>query len=142
MNSQTDIETILVELLIDGTHSLFLLLSAEGLINRMGSGGLEPPDRQKMYIGKGTPDIFGSVCAMVTPSLLQCFGGKFEARDRKGQTCDLTLVIGLRDGKQLLTRWRYGSKSTGPHPEVRNFVAGALAATDAWFARQVEGARK
>jgi hypothetical protein len=135
MNNQTDIETILVELHIDGKLSLFLLLAAEGLINRMEAD-------KKMYIGKAPLDIFASVSAKITPSLLQCFGGKFEAKDRQGQTCGLSVVLGLKDGRQLLSQWRYGSESTGPYPELRDFVFGAIAATDPWFAKQVERTRR
>jgi hypothetical protein len=46
------------------------------------------------------------------------------------------------DGQELMTKWRYGSESQGPPPEVCQFVVDAVEATDPWFEQQKAMARR
>jgi hypothetical protein len=130
-----DVTLILVTLFEGGEQSLFILLDAEGLVNRMGNGSVDDIERE-MFIGKADLDLFQQLHAKLTPEVLQWFGQQLEAPQMRGKICELTVTLKQADGRELMTAWRYGSQSQGPPPEVRDFVVAAIDATDPWFEQQ------
>ncbi len=130
-----DFHGIMVTLLVGGEQSLFILLGADGSINRVGTGTAANAKRD-MFIGRTDPALFSGLLAQVTPELLAWCGQLRSDAEPHGQVCELTVGFKRASGEELLTVWQYGSESQGPPPEVRQFVVAAVQATDPWFARQ------
>ena len=72
-----DVRDIALELNInENTSLLFILLGADGSINRRGSGTLGNKNKD-LFIGKATPAIFERVRSHVTEEMLQGLGMRF-----------------------------------------------------------------
>jgi hypothetical protein len=126
---------ILVTLLVGGDQSLFIMLGADGSINRMGTGAVDITERG-MFIGRTDPVVFRAIHDRITPELLAWCGQSRADPDPKGKLCELTVGFRRASGAELMTAWRYGAESMGPPPEVKQFVVAALQATDPWFVQQ------
>jgi hypothetical protein len=132
---------IMVTLTVNGAQSLFIMLGADGSINRVGTGAVDNTERD-MFIGRTDPILFRDLLAEITPELLTWCGQSRADPEPRGQLCDLTVGFKRASGEELLTAWRYGSESMGPPPEVGQFVVAAIRATDPWFAKQQAMARR
>lgn len=132
VRSGDEIVVIVVVLVIGGEPSLFILVGADGLINRMGSGLVDNFDRQ-LFIDIGSPDLFVRLRSQITPGVTHWLGQALEAPHSKGKLCELVVRFGYADGRETATVWRYGSESAGPHQEVRDFVIATLEVTEPWF---------
>jgi hypothetical protein len=132
---------IMVTLLIDGEQSLFVMLGADGSINRVGTGAVDNTERD-MFIGHTDPALFRGLRDQVTPELLAWCGQSRADPEPRGQVCELTVGFKRASGEELLTAWRYGSESMGPPPEVGQLVVAAVRATDPWFAQQQAAVRR
>jgi hypothetical protein len=132
---------IMVTLLVGGEQSLFLMLGADGSINRVGTGAVDNADRE-MFIGRTDPALFRELRERITPELLAWCGRSLADPEPKGQVCELTVGFKRASGQELVTDWRYGSGSQGPPPEVGQFVVASVRATDPWFAQQQAMSRR
>jgi hypothetical protein len=130
-----EFEGVMVTLHIDGEQALFLMLAADGSINRVGSGGLDEEDYD-MFIGLTDPALFRAVCDEVTPELLAWAGQSRAHPQPLGRLCVLTVGLRRASGVEVMSRWQYGSESQGPPPEIARFVTAAVGATESWFAEQ------
>ena len=136
-----DIAAVMVVLLVDGEQSLFILLSQDGAINRMGTGSTDQIERQ-LFIGKVGPDLFEQLRSQVTPGVVYFLGQRLAAPEPRGKLCELSVLFKYADGRESVSVWRYGSESQGPHPEVRSFVVNAIRVTEPWFQQQKEMVRR
>jgi hypothetical protein len=126
---------IMVTLFVDGEQSLFVMLGADGSIKRLGTGAVDNMERD-LFIGRTEPAPFLALREQITPELLEWCGQSRADPEAHGKVCELTVGFKRASGEELLTAWRYGSESTGPPPEVCQFVVAAVRATDPWFAQQ------
>jgi hypothetical protein len=141
VNEQNDIHGILVTLFIAGEQSLFIMLGSDGAINRMGNGSVDNIERD-MFIGKIGPELFQQLRDIVSAELLAWCGRQLADPSPQGKTCELTVGFRRANGEELMTKWRYGSESQGPPPEVCQFVVAAVEATSSWFEHQKAMARR
>lgn len=135
MAKYDEITRIIVVLLVDGEQSLFVLLGADGTINRMGNGSVEDIERQ-LFIGVVDPRLFLGLRSRLGPGVVYWLGQRLAAPQPKGKLCELTVSFGYADGREASMGWRYGSDSQGPHPDVCEFVSAAVEATEPWFESQ------
>jgi hypothetical protein len=133
MNS--DATGISISLKANDEILLFILLTADGTINRMGNGA--DTSENEMFISR-LPDaaIFQEVLSHVTPPMLQP-PRQYVAPEIKGQTCTLTLAFQVPHGDAGI-EFVYGSESIGPPPDVRELVLSAIKLTEAWYRQQKE----
>jgi hypothetical protein len=135
MVSPEDIHGILVTLFVDGVQSLFVMLSSDGAISRMGTGAVNNGDMD-LFIGEVGPELFRQLRDGIAPELLGWCGHCMADPDPQGKVCELTLGFRRLDGREMISEWRYGSQSSGPPPEVRQFVVAVVEATNPWFEQQ------
>ena len=126
------IQAFTISLEIDKQPSLFLLLSDDGAINRMGSGTADSTERD-LFIGKTDPGIFETACSQLTKEMLQNLGQGYQALEPRGASCELTITFKFKDGNSNGMAYRYGSESDGPPKDVADFVIAAVRQTDPWY---------
>jgi hypothetical protein len=64
---------IMLTLLVGGEQSLFVMLGADGSINRLGTGAVDNTDRD-MYVGRTDPGVFRALREQITLELLPWCG--------------------------------------------------------------------
>ena len=126
------IEAFTISLQVENQPSLFLLLSYDGAINRMGSGAADSTERE-LFIGKTDPGIFETACSHLTNEMLQNLGQGYQAKEPRGASCELTITFKFKDGNSNGMAYRYGSESDGPPKDVADFVIAAVRQTDPWY---------
>jgi hypothetical protein len=126
------IEAFTISLEIEKQPSLFILLSDDGGINRMGRGTADTAERE-LFIGKTDPAIFKAVCSHFTKGMLQTLGRGYQAPEPLGASCELTITFKFKDGSSNGIAFRYGSESEGPPKDVADFVIAAVRQTDPWY---------
>ena len=131
-----DVHDIAVKLDINAKPSLFILLSADGSINRSGSGTSENKNPD-LFIGLTDPAIFKAVRSHLTEVMLQRVGQTFPHQNARGAPCKLTLMFQFNDGTSGGSVYLYGADSEGPPSDVVGFVTAALRETDSWYQRQL-----
>ena len=137
---QNVISGVLIMLEVGVRQTLLIRLGEDGSIHRLGSGSLENPERDR-YIGTTSPDAFEQVRAKVTPQLLEWCGQVRTHPVPRGESCELVVAFKLADGEERMTCWQYGSESRWPPPEVCDFVAAAVEATNPWYEEQKNAVR-
>ena len=141
MGDGNEIAAIMVVLLVDGEQSLFIMLSEDGSINRMGNGSIDQIEHQ-MFIGRVGPDLFKHLRSQVTAGVVYFLGQRLAAPEPKGKLCELRVIFKYADRREAESAWRYGAESQGPHPEVCTFVVTATRVTEPWFQQQKEMVRR
>lgn len=126
----SDLCGVLVRLDVEGSKALFIRLTSDGRIERLGATGRDILD------GIATPELFLHLIRKVSPQLLRWMGQSWSDPAPKGKRC--LLVVGFRqcDGQETLMRWEYGSDSYEPPPEVLEFVMSAAEVTRPWLGEQ------
>jgi hypothetical protein len=135
MDNPRDIAGILVTFFVDDQQALFIMLSSDGAINRMGTGSLVNAEND-LFIGKTSLPIFESLKKLIDPNLLQWFNRQNADRAPKGKICKLTLGVKQRDGKELMSSWQYGSESLSPPSDITAFALRAIELTNPWYEEQ------
>lgn len=131
MITQNDIVAFLVTLDIDTFQVLFIMIGADGSISRLGNGSSESTERD-LFVGRSTRELFDKMQGELTEHLMQWMGS-YSDPDPKGKICNLSVGFQLEDGRELMSRWQYGSESQGPPPEICRFVIAAVNITDTWY---------
>jgi hypothetical protein len=122
---------------------LFILVSADRSINRIGSGTFGNKNRD-MFIGM-TPDtaVFQSVRSHLTDSVMQDLGMRFQMSENPlGLPCKLTLVFEFNDGKSASLEYLYATQSVGPPKKGQDFVRAAVRETEGWYQQQLRMVEK
>lgn len=123
----------MVTLHIEGAQKLFLVLTNDGMIKRMGTGSDDCAENE-LFIGKSGSDAFERVRSL-SGAVLENWLGTYADPNQIGKTCGL--VIGFQCGKrELISEWEYGTESLGPPPEVSSLVTTAVESTNQWYAEQ------
>ena len=129
-----NIDAIWITLQVTDKPVLFVMLAAEGSINRLGTGA-EDNSENDLFIGITPPDLFASLVNRVNADLLKWIG-QYAHPAPKGKICELIVGFKKADGKESISFWRYGTESSGPSPEICNFVNTAVEVTGPWYEQQ------
>jgi hypothetical protein len=135
MAKQNNLVGILVTFFIEEEQFLFIMLSDDGGINRMGTG-LPAVLENDLFIGKTSLSAFESLRKQVNPKLLKWFNVHYADPALKGKRCKLTLGLKQKDGTELMSVWEYGSESQGPPSEIANFAVKVIEITNPWYEEQ------
>jgi hypothetical protein len=146
-----DIYTIGITLDVNAKGALFLMLSADGSINRQGSGTFKDMAHD-LFIGITEPAIFYSVRSHLTDDMLQAgeqsglLGHTFQFDNQRGAPCKLEVRFFCKDGTSSGSfAFLYGAESEGPPRFLTNLVRVAVHETEPWyqqFRKGVESAEK
>lgn len=117
---------------IDEKPSLFVLLAADGAINRLGRGTVDDP-AGGLFIGKTDPAIFEAVRSHLSDEMVRTQGQTFQHQNPRGVPCKLTLTFKFKDGTSSGLAFLYGSESEGVPGDVADFVTTAVRLTDPWY---------
>ena len=128
----SDIRAFTISLDVEKKPALFILMSDDGSINRMGKGTTDDAERE-LFIGKTDPAIFKSVCSHLTRRMLKSVGQGHQMLQPLGVPCELTITFKFKDGTSNGIGFAYGAESEGPPNDVAEFVATAVAKTDPWY---------
>ncbi|WP_417389288.1 hypothetical protein [Gimesia sp.] len=134
VSSADSVARIMVMLECDGDQVLFILLTDDGTINRMGTGA-EDNREHDLYIGVSDAAAFQAVRGVCSPVIDGWIGG-FGDPDAAGKPCKLLVGFQTSAGAELLSQWEYGTESKGPPTEVIAVVKRAVQATADWYAEQ------
>jgi hypothetical protein len=127
-----DISGLSISLEIDNKRSLFILLAADGSINRLGTGSLDNTENG-LFMGVTDPAIFRSVRSHLSSEMLALLGRTYEMPDRMGASCKLTIAFQFNDKSSDGLVIVYGAESEGPPVEVADFARAAVRQTDPWY---------
>ncbi len=128
------VKAIMLELSIAGQQVLYLMLSADGVIHRLGTGS-EGCQERTLFIGQVPPDLFSALSARVDTGVMQ-WRGRYTAPSQQGKECVLTVALRFLDEEEHVSEWVYGSQSQGPPPPIAQFVLSAVEATHPWYVSQ------
>ena len=134
MPKVADINVANLVLKVASDQVLFVLLAADGSINRQGNGVQGNPDKD-LYIGMASNTLFPSLMSHLTDKMLIHMGG-YDMPDKKGAPCRLSVLFQFSDGTSNGFVVTYGSESEGPPGEIADFVRAAVEVTGPWYAAQ------
>lgn len=123
---------IAITLKIAETTALFVLLGADGSINRKGTGMLENAE-QELFIGRTDPAVFTEVRERITQPLMQRLGSEYKLANPRGAACSLTIMFDFKEKTRNGFRFSYGSESERVPEDVAAFVIAAVKQTDPWY---------
>ena len=132
MAKVTDIKGISVSLEVGAEKTLFILLSEDGTINRMGIGEVSYLDHKSLYMGRTNEQLFSKLRSRLTDDLLPHMG-RYDVEEKRGQPCRLRIALQFSDGSGGGFEFNYGSESPGPPQELLDFVRAAIEVTDPWY---------
>jgi len=130
----SDIEAVHVTLKIAGKQALFILLTADGTINRLGTGSVKNQDND-LFIGVTQEPLFKRLLANLNDEMLHHLGG-YDVPEQLGVPCELSIGLSFAGDDENGFGFRYGSESQGPPREIVQFVTVAVQITDPWFHEQ------
>jgi hypothetical protein len=128
------ITATLIKLDIDGRQSLFVVLAADGLVNRLGTGSVDNSEND-LFIGRTSEPLFSQLRARVQPQWMAQLGG-YDVPDKVGSACTLSVLFQGSNGEEGGLEFSYGSESQGPPAEICAFVTEAVRLTDPWYEQQ------
>lgn len=125
------IQAIMVELDVDGSQSLFIVLANDGLVNRLGTGEVDNKERV-LCIGRTRDPLFVQLREKVQPEWIE-HQVAYDIPEKTGRTCTLMVLFKYVGGREAGVKFRYGSESQGPPADICQFVAAAIRLTDPWY---------
>src|SRR5262245_58381190 len=133
MQHPSHVIELLVSINVAGKQVLYICLGADGSISRMGDGS-EGNRRTTLCAGKCSSSLF----QQLNPHIDQLYEwiGVYTAPCLEGKLCELTIGMRRDDGAELFSDWKYGTRSQGPPPAIRDCVVMMLNLTDSWYERQ------
>jgi hypothetical protein len=129
-----NIAHVIVTLDVGGKPALFVLLSEDGSINRMGTGSPSNSDHD-LYIGAGQAALFADFMRRV-PEEIFPYRGRYEIPGRSGAECTLAIRFATRNDETVSFEFLYGTESEGPPQEIRDVAMAAVEVTDCWYEKQ------
>ncbi len=134
MHKISDIKTISITLEIDAKQALFVLLSSDGTVNRLGTGAIDNKEND-LFIGVSSDPLFDQVKESLSDDMLEHMGG-YDVPDQKGASCRLSIGFQFADGEENGFGFSYGSESERPPHEIAQFIVAAIQATEPWYQQQ------
>ena len=118
-----------------GEQAFFIVLGADGSVRRRGAKSPDGPGRD-LVICTAQVDLFEEVRALITPELLRWCRPANPAPPAPGELRELEVRLQQADGRQLLSRWQSDGAGGSPPPQVIEFAAATVKATNRWYERQ------
>ncbi len=138
------IGAVAISLKIADTQALFILISAEGTVNRSGTGTINNSEHD-LLIGVSQDRLFQQFMDGVDEDIFQ-YTGSYTYPDPKGQLCTLTLSFQVSpgaDGRDSIGfMFVYGSESEGPNRRINQMVREAVRLTEPWYEQQKQMVKK
>lgn len=122
-----------ITLEVNGARNLFVLLGADGTVNRQGNGQSDS-DTKELYLGATNKPLFKSLMMNVSDDLFQR-AGRYGDPAPRGLPCKLTITF-EGGGESAIFEYEYGSESSGPPAEIRELIVNAIALTNPYYIRQ------
>jgi hypothetical protein len=135
MRRVADIVGVAITLEVGSEQTLFILLSDDGTVNRMGTGSAGNTDRD-LFIGRTLDPLLPSLLRHLTDDMLRHTGG-YDVPDKRGVPSRLSIALKFANGEEDGFGFEYGTESQGLPLDISAFVQAALAITDPWFAGQM-----
>lgn len=139
MPTISDIKAVHITLTVDDRRSLFILLAADGSINRLGTGAVTNKDND-FFIGITPGRLFERLVSHLNDEMLSHMGS-YDVPEKRGPLCELLVGFVFASDEGNGFGFRYGAKSQGPPHEIAQFVEAAVELTNPWFERQKRLAR-
>jgi len=135
MLDKEQVVTALISLKVEDKTSLFILLCADGTINRQGVGSATRFEGD-LFIGRTQEPLFEEFMRSVENEMFQ-HAGLYDVPDKVGERCHLKILL---ESKEEMSGWEfiYGAQSQGPPEEITHMVKEAVRLTDPWFRAQQE----
>lgn len=127
-----DVTGVAMSLNVDENPSLFVLLAADGSINRLGTGAIDSAEKDMCIGVLSDAEPFQNLRAQISPDLFKWVGGRADPA-LKGRVCELTIRLFLLNKEERTIYFKYGSESIGPPPEVTQLVLAIVAVTNPWY---------
>jgi hypothetical protein len=124
-----------------GAQAFYIVLSADGTIRRRRAGADGAPDLDTV-IGTDLPELFEQVRSMITPQLLQWCRPLRPKAALCGELRELEVRLKHADGHEEMSRWRNGADASGPPPQVIEFAAATVEATNRWYEQRRDRQRR
>lgn len=131
---ENNVVAITIALEVASKQSLFILVAADGTVNRLGTGAVNNQE-PGLYIGITKEPLFEKLRDEIKPEWLKHLGA-YDVPNNVGQICQLTVLIKHSNGEESGLRFRYGSESQGPPGGIGQFVISAIALTEPWYTLQ------
>ena len=134
------LDAFLIELHVSGWPILVLGLSADGAVNRFGSGKLSSigNEHEHAVIAQTDGRFFHHAEELFQPSWL----GQPRVQilpEQRGASCVLRLTFMCWGHPFYVLEWHYGSHSEGPPAVIRQFFIRAVEVTQSWYDAQNRG---
>lgn len=130
------LKALLIKVDVEEKPNLFILLAADGSINRMGTGAMDNTDKD-MYIGIVKEPLFNELRSKVQMNWFDKYRS-FTTEKSAGKQCKLLIMAQSAQGREAGMQFLYGSESTGLPTEIADFIQNAIAITDPWYTKQQE----
>jgi hypothetical protein len=134
MFASEEVSGVFITMHVDDNQVLFILLTADGAVNRMGAGAIDD-DQKQLFIGQGSPDMFEALRSHIRPETMEWEGGYADPQPL-GKTCRLAVGFMNSAGEESVCTFQYGAESQGPPPDLCELVRAALEITDPWYEEQ------
>ncbi len=123
---------IRVRLTVDGSRFVHARLGQDGTIERGGRGGRD-------FAGRlADPSLFLVSLRRAGADVLRWAGQDWSDPHLRGKACELLIAFEETGGREILTRWEYGTDSPEPPRELRRFLFDLIDATNPWYREQIE----
>src|SRR4051812_27810452 len=103
------INAIMVTLDIADQQALFIVLSEDGLVNRLGTGAVNNTENE-LFIGRTNDPLFAQLRAQVRPEWMNRFGS-YDIGSKAGSSCKLSVLFMANGGEEGGVSFAYGSES-------------------------------
>lgn len=130
MLRKTEVETLLFSLKAEHEQILFILLTKDGTINRLGSGANDT-DLGDLFMGKVKEPIFEQVLEKVPEAVVAEPKTSYRIANGTGTQYELTMMFKGK-GKESGVSIRC-CESEGPPEAIRDALEYAIKATDPWY---------
>lgn len=134
MFAAEDVNGIFITMHVADEQVLFLLLTADGTVNRMGTGSEDNTEKQ-LFIDQPSSEMFEALKSRIQPETTEWEGG-YADPEPQGKTCCLTVGFMNGDGEESVCKFQYGSESQGPPPDLCQLVISAIEITEPWYQDQ------
>lgn len=133
--NKQNVDGIIINLTVDGDLQFFVLLAADGTINRLGPQTPEMATSSMLFTGQTDDPLFRQIIQEMPDEIFQLLGRRFELPERAGKECELTIAFRAQDGEQDAWQLAYGTESIGPPEEIVNFLKRCREITEPWYQR-------
>jgi hypothetical protein len=136
MVAPKDVSGVMVTLHIEDEQKLFVMLAADGMIKRMGTGTVECKENE-LFIGKAGTKAFERVRSQ-SGAILNNWLGSYASPEQLGKKCKLVVGFRTANSQEFISEWEYGTESQGPPPDVSSLVLASVEATSEWYGEKMK----